>query len=93
MTAATSTASFPRNSSALPSSTYLHVYGPSENSHQNNRSMSADVQHEYSFDIGFAMGSTTSFADLKISQRAFSARSVTMHQRSLAFEQGKSVFI
>ena len=33
--------------------------------------MSADIQHEYPFDIGFATGSSMSFADLDLSQSAF----------------------
>jgi hypothetical protein len=33
--------------------------------------MSADIQHEYPFDISFATGSTMSFADLDLSQSAF----------------------
>jgi hypothetical protein len=33
--------------------------------------MSADIQHEYPFDIGFATGSSMSFSDLELSQSAF----------------------
>lgn len=32
--------------------------------------MSADIQHEYPFDIGFATGSTVSFVDFDLSRGA-----------------------
>jgi len=71
MTAATASASFARHSSPSLSSTYPLVYTPSENSFQNTPSMSADLQHEYPFDIGFATGTSMNFADLDLSQSAY----------------------
>ena len=70
MTAAAASASFGRHSSP-PLSSYPLVYSPSENSYQNTPSMSADIQHEYPFELGFAAGSSMSFADLELSQSAF----------------------
>ncbi|KAI0297598.1 hypothetical protein B0F90DRAFT_881739 [Multifurca ochricompacta] len=58
----------------LPSSTYPLVYSPSEHSYQQNMPpLTADIQHEYPFDIGFPTGSSMSmsFADLDLSQTAF----------------------
>jgi hypothetical protein len=70
-TATATPVSFPRRSSPSLSSTYPLVYSPAEHSYQNTPSMSADIQHEYPFDIGFATGSAMSFADLDLSQTAF----------------------
>ena len=71
MTAATASAPFARHTSPSLSSTYPLVYTPSENSYQNTPSMSADLQHEYPFDIGFATGPSMNFADLDLSQSAY----------------------
>jgi hypothetical protein len=69
-TSATANASFGHRSSPSLSSTYPLVYSPSENSYQNTPSMSADIQHEYPFDISFTT-SSMSFADVDLSQSAF----------------------
>ena len=69
MTATTVSASFARRTSPPLSSTYPLVYSPSENSYS-APSMSADLQHEYPFDIGFATGPGMDFADLDLSQSA-----------------------
>jgi hypothetical protein len=79
-------ASFPRHTSPPLSSTYPLVYSPSENSYQNTPSMSADIQHEYPFDISFAPGSTMSFADLELSQSAF------LNPGQLPWSESKSDF-
>jgi hypothetical protein len=71
MTAATANASFGRHTSPSLSSTYPLVYTPSEHSYQSTPSMSADIQHDYPFDIGFATGPTMTFSDLDLSQSAF----------------------
>jgi hypothetical protein len=63
--------SFPCRSSLSLSSTYPLVYSPAEYSYQNTPSMTADIQHKYPFDIGFATGSTMSLADLDLSLTAF----------------------
>ena len=63
MTAATASTPFARHTSPSLSSTCHLVYTPSENSYQNTPSMSADLQHEYPFDIGFATGPGMNFAD------------------------------
>ncbi len=65
-------ASFARHSSPSLSSSYPLVYSPSENSYQNTPPMSADIQHEYPFDLGFGTSSSSiSFAELELSQSAF----------------------
>ena len=72
MAAATANAtSFSRRTSPPLSSGYPLVYSPSEHSYQNTPSMTADIPHEYPFDIGFPTGSSMSFADLDLSQTAF----------------------
>jgi hypothetical protein len=81
----TATASFPRHTSPPLSSTYPLVYTPSENSYQNTPSMSADVQHEYPFDLSFT-GSNMSFADLDLSQTAF------LNPGQLPWSESKSDF-
>src|SRR5713226_4599365 len=53
------------------SSSYPLVSSPTENSYQNTPSMSADIQHEYPFDLGFTTSSSMSFSDLDLSQSAF----------------------
>ena len=63
------TVSYPRHASPL-SSAYPLVYSPSENSYHTTSSMSADIQNEYPFDIGFT-GSAVGFAELDLSQAAF----------------------
>jgi hypothetical protein len=86
MTAATANASFGRHSSPPLPSTYPLVYSPGENSYQNTPSMSADIQHEYPFDLSFATGSTMSFADLELSQSAF------LNPGQLPWSESKSDF-
>ena len=48
--------------------------------------MSADIQHEYPFDIGFATGSNMSSSDLDISQSAF------VNPSQLPWSESKSEF-
>jgi uncharacterized Zn-finger protein len=48
--------------------------------------MSADIQHEYPFDLSFATGSTMSFADLELSQSAF------LNPGQLPWSESKSEF-
>ncbi len=86
MTAATATASFARHTSPSLSSTYPLVYTPSENSYQNTPSMSADIQHDYPFDIGFATGPSMNFPDLDLSQSAF------LNPGQLPWSESKSEF-
>ncbi len=68
------------------SSSYPLVYSPSENSYQNTPSMSADIQHEYPFDLGFTTSSSMSFSDLDLSQSAF------LNPGQLPWSESKSDF-
>jgi len=86
MTAATASAPFARHTSPSLSSTYPLVYTPSENSYQNTPSMSADLPHEYPFDISFATGPSMNFADLDLSQSAF------LNPGQLPWSESKSDF-
>ena len=62
------TASFRHTSPTI--SSYPLVYSPSENPF-NTPSLSADIQHEYPFELGLAGHPSMSFAEFDLSQSAF----------------------
>ena len=68
----TATASSVRHTSPPISASYPLIYSPSESSFQNTPSMmSAEIQHQYPFDLGLTTSSSMSFAEFDLSQSAY----------------------